>query len=152
MPLKTHWLIPKQIAFMYVWDDLVIEDFDTINRDLLAMLEDTPERLHFIVDDSQSNTIPINLRGLSESLQFIRHPKLRWILTIGESSFLVNITISTLMRTLRQDYKRLATFDQACDFLKHEDKTLTWEHADIATLAQYSTHHNTLAKNECEHE
>ena len=142
MAYKTQWVIQDRLVYGQLSGDMTVEDMTVFNQENEAILEEGVPLVHFLIHDADLTSVPISLGTLSNVLSFIKGENLGWVVTIGEGSFRMGEFLSaTLARIAQVRYKRVATLQEAIDFLQPLDPTLDWDNADYSVLPdEYAEH------------
>lgn len=81
MAVESHWLVPGKIIHTDLIGDLSINDIKTGSQSVIDLLESSEyDTIHIIGNESQMGKIPVSLRLFSEAADFMRHPKVGWLM------------------------------------------------------------------------
>src|SRR5262245_57571065 len=99
MAYQISWLVEGRVIHAVFTGELTIEEVENYGSDLLTYLDSgTSALVHVLVDTSQLEKFPVNLRLLNTTLaKNFRHPKIGWSIIITS-----NRTITFLSSMLTQ--------------------------------------------------
>lgn len=127
MPHTIEWYLPKRIVFMYVEGNFTLENFSDVSNGLIELFDEGEAPIYLLVDDSQVEKIPIKLRHIQTQFEFMRHPSLGWIVSIGDANPLLNYIIPMVTKIIGIKFVRYKTMEEALNFIKKQDQTIEWQ-------------------------
>jgi len=129
MPYKMNWYIKEQIVSATIWGDRTAEELVASNQDMIKKLEESDRpKVHAIINDENLISLPVNLLEFRKILTFSEHPKLGWVVMVGNvKNSATNILIVMLMKIINARYIRFRTFDEALAHLQKVDPTIDWD-------------------------
>ena len=136
MAYRIGWYIEGRIIFSKLWGTQSREDGTRVNYDLSKLLNSSDvENVYIIVDSGElENSPPPSMALLSSTFTALRHPNLSWFIAVGRVSMMNNIMGIMLGQLFRLKYRKIATIEQALDFIRSRDKTIDWSLADPTVI------------------
>ena len=80
--------------------------------------------VHVLVDESDLDTLPVSLKVLVDTLDFLKHPRLGWFILYGNDDLMKNFVSSTLTGITQVRHRRFSTLEESLRFLAMVDTTL----------------------------
>lgn len=108
----------------HVVGDQTLDQFATLNEELIALLDAGDAPVHLLIDVSQMGSIPSNIMKVQQTFTYLRHPALGWSLFIGEMNALTRLVVSVTNQVSGLDIKLVNTLEEALLLLKRVDLTL----------------------------
>lgn len=125
MPFKVSWYIPDHILYTRMWGQVSHDDLTEMNHLLNQHLDESSQQMVYqITDDSEVQGISPSLADMKQSITVLTHPRLRWVLVVGEVNLFINFMVSTLMHLFRVRYRRMKTLDEALKFVVEQNPAL----------------------------
>ena len=126
MPLQFTWYIPSQILHIKVSGDNDITELQKFGDRARQLLQEGQAPVHILLDDAHAAPPPVNINALKDALNLrsVDIQSLGWVIGIGEGNVIARAIFPVLTKVLGIQYTRLATLDDAIDFLQYRDPTL----------------------------
>ena len=135
MPYTMGWYIKNEVLFAQCGVSLSVEEAHNLLMDVNAnTAQSNHPAVHAIFDLSKIEK-PL---GLLETAQALRgataHPRVGWMVTVGEQDKLVKFSSTVARQLLRARQRSFLTIEEAIAFLKDIDSTIDWSQADDSVL------------------
>ncbi len=128
MPYSTKWYKQSRVLHLRIWGKLDKDGLAHMSEELKTYLDAGIAPIYLIGDDSDVTSIPGSIGQLSNVLTFMKHPKLAWIIALGEVNPIINFLIPVVSKILGVNFIRRKNFEEAIHFLnKHEPTLITSE-------------------------
>lgn len=133
MPNKDNWYIKGHVVSAKIWGEQTLKELIESNTAMINYLEDTSRpKVHAIINDEHLVSIPLGMFEMRKSLTYLDHPKLGWVVMLGDKKNLVNNLLSSILAKItRTRYIRVRTFDEALQHLRNVDPTIDWDAVSI---------------------
>lgn len=127
MPFEISWYQPQRVIYWRVSGQVTLEDVAQMRIGQQNMLSEGKNPVHTIADISDVTNFPTDLRQLKEALDGVNHPHLGWVLIVGTTTPLKRFvtTTATQMVIPKVRLRMFNTMDEAAEFLKHVDITVS---------------------------
>lgn len=116
MPVEVRWYVENRVVLAAGHGVVTRADNDESDRQVLAMLGTGTPPVHVLMDVSLVEDFPqytMNER-MSVFQNMAQHPNLGWAALCG--------TVNPVVR-----FRLFETFDEGLNFLKEQDKSVSWE-------------------------
>lgn len=137
MPYRMGWYIENEVLYAYCATSLSIEEARSLLVDVNGYAARSDRSVVHAIFDLSTITKPLSL---SETARAIRgsmaHPRVGWMITVGEQDKLVKFSASVARQLLRIRQHSFPTLAEALAFLKAEDSAIHWERANPDILSQ----------------
>jgi hypothetical protein len=126
MPYQLEWLQDKRIV-----REVLSGEFDLAASTELAAatakcLEEGTAPIHLIIDVTDMVKSPTNLRSINSVTDYMKDPKLGWVVLIGANT-MVKFISSVISHITKFKFTTVANLDEAVSFLQKQDATLKVE-------------------------
>lgn len=122
MPHLITWASPQRLCLVTIKGQIEVDELTLINQDLQAAILEGVAPLHFIIDITALDAIPMALAILQQKYP-LRDSKVGWIVLIGGHPvfrFLIGVVTSTK----GAKFHKASSLEAAYDFLKTVDETI----------------------------
>jgi hypothetical protein len=118
MTSELRWYDPDKILLTTYGEQVTAEDLTTTIEGIIAALDTAKSHVHVIVDWRQTKEYPFFVDLLFPARKLLRHPRLGWIVIVGQSHT-VNLWLD-LFTGIKADfrYKVFDTLDESAQFLR----------------------------------
>lgn len=122
---EINWLVKDKVVLIKVNGDVTVERVQDTSAQVIELLELTPSNaVHIMVDETNQGRMIRSLKLFSSAGEFIKHPKVKWLVVFGNEDPIANFLAATLAGLARVQYRRVATLDEARDFVEKVDLSL----------------------------
>lgn len=126
MPMEFTWYIPDRILHIHVTGENHVVDLHHFGEKAQQYLQDGEAPIHILLDDADAAPPPVSLTILKDAINLRPSDaqSLGWVVGVGEGDMIVKVIFPMLTKVLGVKYTRVATLDDAVDFLLQRDPTL----------------------------
>ena len=127
MPFEISWYQPHRVIYWQVWGQVTLEDVAQMRQGQQNFLSEGTMPVHTLANIGDVVDFPTDLRQLKEALDGVNHPHLGWILVVGTASPLKRFVTTTVTQIVIPSVRlrMFNTMDEAIEFLKHVDSTVS---------------------------
>lgn len=123
---EIKWLVNDKVLLIKVNGDVTVERVQDTSAQVLELLESTPSNaIHIMVDETNQGRMIRSLKLFSSAGEFIKHPKVNWLIVFGNEDPIANFLAAALAGLARVQYRRVATLDEARRFVEKIDLSLS---------------------------
>ena len=120
-----EWLVENKVIIGKPEGDPSPEDLQHASDTYRTLLDSSDSPLiHVLVDESKLDTLPVSLKVLTDTLDFLQHPHLGWFILFGNDDPMKKFVSSTLTGMTQVRHRRFATLEESLEFLAKVDSTL----------------------------
>jgi hypothetical protein len=123
MPFHTKWIEDKRVIHTSLTGTLTSQEAQEMSDAHAKFLNEGTAPVHLIVDVTNLDGVPNNLRQNASMGGYLRHPSLGWTVLIG-GNVLVNFMVSVIGQVFKFRYSKRETLEQALAYLASQDNTL----------------------------
>jgi hypothetical protein len=109
MSHTVKWFQPERIIYMQVEGNITLEETKSVSNDITALLDVGVAPVHLIVDDHAVEKMPSQLRELNKNFEFMRHPAMGTIMSVGKADPILNFVIPMITKIIRVHFVRHET-------------------------------------------
>jgi hypothetical protein len=124
MSFEISWHTPKKIIFVHLLGELDLNAVEAMAQQCAVLMDEGIAPVHILLDDRNGGRPPISLSQLRSRLEIGKHPYLGWIVGIGETDPVAKFLLPLVMNLISVKYERVATIDDALNFLIKQDLTI----------------------------
>jgi hypothetical protein len=120
LSLEILWIEEGHILYIHVPEVMTTEVMDLINRRIIYLIETThtTKELHIVVDQSDLRQFPLNLITYSHELTWLKHPRLGWLATFGNTNPILAFAVATITKFAGIRFYRADSQEDAVRFLR----------------------------------
>src|SRR5687767_7889598 len=117
---EIKWLVSPRIILAYSEGSQDIDDVRLNNQEIKALLDSGQAPVHLVFQAVNLKSSPTNIQELKNSLDFLRHPNLGWIISVGSNPVLnfVSVIVTNLFRI---NMRQANSLEDAINWLKQLD-------------------------------
>lgn len=120
-----EWLIENKVIIGKPEGDPSPDDLTLASETYRVLIDQSDAPLvHVLVDESKLDTLPVSLKVLVDTLDFLKHPRLGWFILYGNDDQMKKFVSSTLTGITKVRHRRFATLKESLEFLAMVDTTL----------------------------
>ena len=123
MGYDVSWHVENRILLLKLKGELTSEESLEISDINVQHFDAGVAPVHLIIDISELQKFPTNIRQTSALARYLRHKKLGWVVVVGTNT-LINFMSSLLSQLTGFDYTKRDSIDDAVKFLQRQDETL----------------------------
>jgi hypothetical protein len=138
MPSELKWLVESRVIHLRLIGVVTVDEGRQNNEKAVQMIDSGKPPVHTILVDKEVVKIDASLSDMVKTMEVYRHPWLKWIVAVGDSTPSTKFLTSILSKLFRVSFHRVATLQEAIDFLKNQDPTIDWTQADESILSEQS--------------
>jgi hypothetical protein len=138
MPSELKWFVEDRVIYLSLSGVVAIDEGRQNNQQAVQMIDSGKPPVHTILVDKDVEKINASLSDMVKTMEVYRHPWLKWIVAVGDSTPSTKFLTSILSRLFRVSFHRVSTLQEAIDFLKNQDPTIDWTQADESLLSEQS--------------
>jgi hypothetical protein len=120
---EIKWLQPSKVILAYSEDSQSLEDVRLNNLEINALLDAGQAPVHLVFQAVNLKSSPTNIQELKNSLDFLRHPNLGWIISVGSNPIL-NFVSGIVTNLFKINLRQAKSVEDALELLKTLDKSL----------------------------
>lgn len=126
MPMEFTWYIPERILHVEVYGDNGIAELQQFGDTARQLVQEGKAPVHILLDDADAAPPPVSINVLKDALNMpsIDVQSFGWVVGVGEGDMVVKVIFPMLTKIMGIKYTRVATLDDAVDFLQYRDPTL----------------------------
>jgi len=125
MPYEITWYIEERVLNMSISGNIELEEFERMHKESFALVEKSPYTVHAIVDLSEFDAAPTNLRMMSSASNSNKSDKQGMtVMVMPKIHGMFRFVTSVIMQTLRLEYRICQTQDDAIEILRRIDNDL----------------------------
>lgn len=132
MTSELQWYVEGRVLYLRLSGVVSTEEGRQNNQRAIEMIDAGQPPVYTILHDQDLQKVEASLAEMTRTLEVYRHPSLKWIVAVGDSSASTRFLTSILSRLFRVSFHRCNTLEQAVDFLRAKDPTIDWTKADPA--------------------
>lgn len=126
MPATSQWLEEPRIILTQLSGQLSGEEAQQLSAAQEEFLNTGQAPVHIVVDLTDMESIPTNLRDYLTMGSYLRNPALGWVVLVG-GNVLVNFILQVLSQAFHLQCAKRETVAAAVTFLAEQDNTLHFE-------------------------
>jgi hypothetical protein len=129
MPVEVRWYVENRVVLAAGHGVVTRAENDESDRQVLAMLGTGSPPVHVLMDVSLVEDFPqytMNER-MSVFQNMAQHPNLGWAALCGTVNPVVRFMSAVVTRLTGVRFRLFETFDEGLNFLKEQDKSVSWE-------------------------
>lgn len=123
MSILESWLIENRIILIHTEGNVSLADVKASNERLYLMLNTVSAPVHIIFDGTQMQSHPLNVIELKQTLTFLEHENIGWMVTVGMNS-IITFMNSVIAKLFGIQMLTAQTVDLALESLERIDSTL----------------------------
>jgi hypothetical protein len=120
---QIKWLKRTRIILAYSEGSQDIEEVRLNNQEIIALLDAGRAPVHLVFQAVDLKSSPTNIQELKNSLDFLRHPNLGWIISVGSNPIL-NFVSGIVTNLFKINLRQAKSVEDALELLKTLDKSL----------------------------
>lgn len=125
MPYQIAWHLEKRILMVKMFGLLTDEESSEIGTINSQHLAEGIAPVHIIVDTTELEKFPTNLRQNSQFMAYLRTPSLGWVIVIGLThNVLAKFAVSVISQVIKFRLSQRDSMSDALTFLEGYDSTL----------------------------
>jgi len=125
MPYQISWYVEQRVLRINIIGKIDIDEFERLHTESFSFVETSSNKVHAIVDLSQFEALPTNLRMLTSATSEEKsHNQGMTILVMPNMNGVLRFLCSVVMQTLRLEYRVCETNEQAVEILNRVDPNL----------------------------
>lgn len=117
MPYQISWLVPSKVLHLHLRDEVSLEDFQAINKQVQLYTAEADQRFALVVDMIHTRRVSYNVEQIRASQQYAQDSRLDWILVVS-SNKLLRLTMMVIFNLARAPLQLFQTVDEVKTFLK----------------------------------
>ena len=119
------WLIENKVVLGKPEGDPSPDDLEQASATYRTLFDASSAPLiHVLVDESKLETLPVSMKVLADTLDFLKHPRMGWFILFGNDDPMKNFVSSTVTGVNQVRHRRFATIEESLEFLAMVDSTL----------------------------
>lgn len=118
MSYSLSWYIPQQVLYLKLDDQPTIEDLQSSNRDIVAILEEHHGKLNILVDAMTMQASYQTSNHLRDTQKFMDHPRLECAVVVTDNKLNRLVTLIAFCMA-RAHFMQFDSFDRAEEYLHH---------------------------------
>ena len=123
MPYNISWCEEKRVFCIELTGELTDEQWTSIVAIDTLHIEEGIAPIHVIIDVSELDSFPTNVRKTASYASHLRDPRLGWAVVVGGNP-LLDFVASLLSQITGFKLTKSATVEDALIFLRKQDNTL----------------------------
>lgn len=125
MGFDIEWFVHGRIIKANISGDIAIEDLKNGSDIALKMFEESDAPLvHVITNETDVGSLPVSLQLFSEAVEFMRHPRMGWMLMYPTANQLSKFLSGMVAGIAKVRYRRFESIEESLQFLVSVDTTL----------------------------
>lgn len=123
MPYELNWGMENRVISLRMWDQITMDEIDTISPQLMEMLNTGTPPVHLVADYTAVSGMPFSLQHSQSAVDVQAHPHIGWVMTVTQNPRMRFIT-SILLQITSMWMRQFANVDEAHAFLRQVDQNL----------------------------
>ncbi len=125
MPANATWLIENHVIYNTYYDEVTIDDFNTIASQNIRDINAIGDKVLVISDFSQATKYPLNPQVILSTVgRGLRHENLAAIAVITQNNRLMNMLSSIVLRIAHIEHGIFTDFESAYAYIRQKDPQL----------------------------
>lgn len=125
MAFNIQWHTPQRVIYAHIWGQSSAEEAQQVAQRFQTLLDETTSGpVHLIIENSQLENIPTNLKGMKETLVYLAHPHIGWVVGVAKPNPAVQFMEQFLIQNFKLRFHHADTLDEALHFLRLQDRSL----------------------------
>ena len=120
---QIKWLKRSRIILAYSEGSQDIEEVRLNNQEIKALLDAGRAPVHLVFQAVDLKSSPTNIQELKNSLDFLRHPNLGWIISVGTNPVL-NFVSTVITKIFKINLRQAESLQDALSVLEKLDGSL----------------------------
>lgn len=122
------WLATNQVILIALKDNVDVDAVSALTDELHTMLDASNRTsIYIIVDDRQTTGLP-TLGEVNRLRSSLRHPKISWIISVGNNiNPVVKFISAVAVRVANLPFKQVDNFEEAITSLNEIDPSIEWQ-------------------------
>ncbi len=133
---SIDWVINKRVLYSRVWGVQTQEHIEQSDEDMKQFLEEGTPLIHLIMDARELESMPKSLGNIQSTISAITDPAYGWVVAIETKNPVTKFMGLMVAKLFRLRFRRVATIEDAIQFLSEMDNTLNWQEADMSILSK----------------
>ena len=135
MPHVIKWYIEQEIIYHHMSGEITADELrDTVTQ-LKDLIESSRRPLVHIIADQGDLTQSMNFKEALDTLREISFPeRMGWVILLRENSILFKMGSALATSLFKLRTRSFSSLDEAEEFLRSMDSTLSWEKIDKSVL------------------
>lgn len=125
MAYEISWYHQDRVLYVRFWDNLTLDEAQQISAINTRHLAEGTPPVHIVVDITQLQTFPTNIRFNTGVTSYLKSSNLGWVVVVGEMNALLNFALAIIGQFARIMYTRRDSLESALEFLQKRDSTLS---------------------------
>src|SRR5262245_10913210 len=125
MPFTISWYMPERIIYVELSGILTASDVQGFIAQMYEMVASSKFQVHSITDTHQI----VKIKSIPEVFKTVQaapmHQNAGWSIMVGSINPFVNFVADFVSSIMHSRYRRFDRMQQAIDFIKERDETLT---------------------------
>lgn len=134
MTYQLAWYVEKRVLYIRWPEVLTLEALKEANDEIVTYLDAGTPLVHTIQDTSSMAKYPSNLLKLHQTLTFLRHPALGWVLAVSHDPMVVFLGTVLPQMSGRSRTRVFRTMADLLAFIEDQDRSVDWTSADPSIL------------------
>lgn len=120
---EVKWLVESKVILVYGEGSQDISDVRLNNTEIKMLLDEGKAPVHLIFQAVNLKSSPTDIKEIQHSLDFLSHPNLGWIVSIGANP-IINFVGSVVTNIFKIKMTQAANINDALLLLKVRDSSL----------------------------
>jgi hypothetical protein len=128
MAIDVSWYIQSRVIRIHAYGETPsIEDIQRVSSQVQALFDAGTTPVHILLDDEDAGALPASVSMLKDTLNFTEEyiSQAGWVVGVGKPPIVAKVVFPLLMKIVRASYVRVATIEDAIQFLSSKDETLS---------------------------
>jgi hypothetical protein len=128
MSYQIRWLLHDRVIYDQIWGCQTLEEIQQASKDIEIFLNTGESPVHIVIDSRELQEVPLNLKALRQSTQYLRNPSIGWVIHLNNAQRpILDFLAEMLVSFFQVQYHRTQTVEQAITFLSQKDPSLIWD-------------------------
>jgi hypothetical protein len=129
---KVEWYVDKRVIYIKRPTIVTIGNLKHTNDHTINLLDEGSVPVHVINDASDVILSPKSINYIRQSVPYLNHPNLGWLITVSSSSFITFMAniIPQLRGKSRGSVKVVSNLEAARAILRKHEPNLQWNNLD----------------------
>jgi hypothetical protein len=125
MEYEFEWHIPKRVLVLTVSGDVSVDDLVRFNQSMINNLEQGSAPVHLVSIGHNIQRVPTNLMLIKETVTFLQHPNMGWIVIVQEKANpLTGFIVSVASQATGMKMRHVKSITDGLDTLKWLDQSI----------------------------
>lgn len=125
MEYRFEWHVPRRVLLLTVSGDVSLRDLERFNHSMIDNLEQGIGPVHLVSIGHNIQRVPTNLMLIKETVTFLQHPNMGWIVVVQEKANpLTGFIVSVASQATGMKMRQVKTLVDGIETLRRLDQSI----------------------------